>query len=43
MSILAVAALEDWNIHRVDVKTAYFYGDLDEEIYIKQPKGFQTI
>ena len=31
---LAIAALEDWNIHSVDVKTAYFYGNLDKEIYI---------
>ena len=28
---LAVTVLEDWNIHSVDVKTAYFYNDLDEK------------
>ena len=38
---LAVVALEDWNIHSVDVKTAYLYGDLDKKIYIEQPKGFR--
>ena len=39
--LLAVAALEDLDIQSVDVKTAYLYGDLDEEIYIEQPEGFK--
>jgi len=39
--LLAVAALEDLDIQSVDVKTAYLYGDLDEEIYMKQPEGFK--
>jgi len=25
----------------VDVKTTFLYGDLDETIYIKKPKGFE--
>ena len=39
--LFAVATLEDWDIQSVDVKTAYLYGDLDEEIYIEQPEGFR--
>ena len=39
--LLAVAALEDLDIQSVDIKTAYLYGDLDEEIYMKQPEGFK--
>jgi len=39
--LLAVAALEDLDIQSIDVKTAYLYGDLDEEIYIEQPKSFK--
>nr|GFA21657.1 hypothetical protein [Tanacetum cinerariifolium] len=27
-------------IHQMDVKTAFLNGDLDEEIYMKQPEGF---
>jgi len=38
---LAIAALEDWNIHSIDIKTIYLYSDLDKEIYIEQPKGFK--
>ena len=32
---LAVAALEYWNIYSVDIETAYFYSDLDKEIYME--------
>ena len=38
--LLALAALEQWHIQAVDVKTAFLYGKLDEEIYMKQPEGF---
>lgn len=40
--ILALAALEDWHIQGVDVKNAYLYGKLDEEIYMEQPEGFKV-
>ena len=36
--LLALAALEDWDIESLDVKTAYLYGELDEEIYMEQPE-----
>ncbi len=39
--ILALAVLENWHISSVDVKTAILYGELDEELYMKQPKGFK--
>ena len=32
--LLAHAALEDWDIEAMDVKTAFLNGDLEEEIYI---------
>nr|GEU88987.1 zinc finger, CCHC-type [Tanacetum cinerariifolium] len=38
--LLALAAIHDLVIHQVDVKTAFLNGDLDEEIYMKQPEGF---
>jgi len=39
--LLGIAALENWDILSVDVKTVYLYGKLDEEIYMEQPEGFR--
>ena len=39
-SLLAVANLCDWEIHQMDVKTAFLQGDLEEEIYMRQPDGY---
>ena len=30
-----------WNIHQMDVKTAFLNGIIQEEIYIEQPQGFE--
>ena len=38
--LLALAALEDWDIESLNVKTTYLYGELDEEIYMDQPEGY---
>lgn len=29
-------------IKQLDVNSAFLYGDLDKEIYLEQPKGFQV-
>jgi hypothetical protein len=38
--ILALVAIEDMEIHQMDVKTAFLNGDLEEEMYIEQPTRF---
>ena len=38
--MLVLAALENWYIIGLDVRSAYLYGKLDKEIYMEQPKGF---
>ena len=35
-----LATLEKWGISDLDVKSAFLYGTLDEEIYMEQPDGF---
>jgi hypothetical protein len=40
--LFATAALENWYISALDVKTAFLYGKLDEEIYMEQPEGFKV-
>ena len=38
--MLTLTALHNWYMMGVDVRTAYLYRKLDEEIYMCQPKGF---
>ena len=40
--ILALAALEGWYLSSLDVRNAYLYGELEEEIYMEQPEGFHA-
>ncbi|KAJ3559232.1 hypothetical protein NM688_g461 [Phlebia brevispora] len=40
--VLAIAALKDWYLTGLDVHNAYLYGELEEELYIEQPKGFKV-
>src|SRR3954464_10360775 len=41
-TLLALAAAADWEIHRMDVKTAFLAGDLDEQIFMELPEGINT-
>ncbi|GJW78375.1 zinc finger, CCHC-type containing protein [Tanacetum coccineum] len=38
--LLALAAIHNLVIHQMDVKTTFLNGDLDEEVYMKQPERF---
>ena len=40
--ILALSAQMGWKIHQMDVKTTFLSGKIEEEVYIEQPKGFET-
>eukprot|EP00253_Pinus_taeda_P010114 PITA_10114 len=38
--VLSLAASFKWEVHHMDVKSAFLHGDLHEEIYMEQPIGF---
>lgn len=40
-AVLAIAAAEDLEAENVDVDTAFLYGEVEEEIYMDQPDGFE--
>lgn len=40
--VIALAASKGWEIHHLDVKTSFLHGELKEEVYVTQPKGFEV-
>ena len=38
--LLTLAAHEGWEVHHMDVKTAFLNGDLQEEVFVEQAPGF---
>jgi hypothetical protein len=39
-AIIAMAAAKGWSLHQMDVKNAFLHGDLQKEMYMKQPPGY---
>ena len=39
--IIAIAAQRRWKVLQLDVKSAFLHGELKEDVYIEQPRGFE--
>ncbi|GJT25554.1 putative ribonuclease H-like domain-containing protein [Tanacetum coccineum] len=40
---LAYASFMGFTVYQMDVKSAFLYGTIDEEVYVKQPPGFEDL
>jgi hypothetical protein len=40
--LLALAAQSGWEVHHMDVKSAFLNGDLTETVFVQQPPGFNV-
>ena len=38
--VLAIAASKHWEVHHMDVKSAFIHGDIHEEIYMNHLEGY---
>jgi len=39
--LLALATYYDWEVHQMDFVTAFLNADVDTELYMEQPKGYE--
>ncbi|GAA0167068.1 transmembrane signal receptor [Lithospermum erythrorhizon] len=39
--ILSIAAQRNWKIYQLDVKSAFLHGELTEDVYVDQPRGYE--
>ena len=39
--IMALAVQKGWTLYQLDVKSTFLHGELNEEVYVEQPKGYE--
>lgn len=40
--ILSLAASRVWKVYQLDVKSAFLQGEINEEVFVEQPKGYEV-
>ena len=40
-NILSLVVIKDLHLEQLDVKTTFLHGDLEEDIYMQQPQGYE--
>jgi hypothetical protein len=41
-AIMSLVVSMGWSLHQMDVKTSFFNGAIEKEVYIEQPQGFEV-
>ncbi len=41
-AIFSLAATKNWEVHQMDVKTAFLYRLIEEKVYVQQPTGLDN-
>ena len=39
--IVAFTAQKGWKLYQLDVKSAFLHGELKEDIFVEQPRGYE--
>jgi hypothetical protein len=40
---LSIVVSRGWNLRQLDVQNAFLHGDLNEDVYMQQPPGFEDL